>query len=67
MKYHNHIQDMGQGRSFTIIVDDQTMTWTTEPPGNNIAKPLTLYFSLKGGGPIGSGRNFTVLPGGRAQ
>ena len=67
MRYRNHIQDMGHGRTFAIIVDDRSLTWVSEPVGNDISTPMTLYFTQEGGGPIGSGKQFEVLPGGGAR
>jgi hypothetical protein len=67
MKYRTHLSDMARQRAFGIIVDDQTLTWVSDPPGNDIAEPFTSYFTREGGGPIGSGRQFKVLPGGQAR
>ena len=67
MRYSNHLQNPPglQQPSFTITVDDETMTWVSDPPGDDITKPLTTYFSC--GGPPGSGKRFQVFPGGRAR
>jgi hypothetical protein len=48
-----------------IVVDAGKMTWTSDPPGNNIQQSYVLYFSR--GGPVGSGKRFEVFPGGRAR
>ncbi len=55
----------GIGPSFGIVVDDATMTWTSDPPGHDINQPVTGYFTR--GGPIGSGKQFQVCPGGKAS
>lgn len=66
MLYRTHFQNPpGVGPSFGITVDDETMTWVSDPPGNDLTKPITAYFSR--GGPIGSGKQFEVLPGGKAR
>lgn len=49
--------------SFTITIDDETMTWKSTPPGHDLEKRETMLFSR--GGPIGSSKMFTVHPGGR--
>jgi hypothetical protein len=62
--YRTHYVDPIHG-SFGIVVDDETMTWTSDPPGRSLEKAVTAYFSR--GGPPGSGRTFTVLPNGGVQ
>ena len=54
----------GLGPSFGIVVDDSTMTWTTDPAGYTLDKPVPGYFTC--GGPIGSGKQFVAHPGGKA-
>ena len=67
MKYRTHFSDMAHQRAFGIIVDEETMTWTSDPPGNDISEPITAYFSREGGGPIGSSKQFEVFPDGHAH
>jgi hypothetical protein len=67
MLYSCHFSDLPNQRAFGIVVDDETMTWTSEPPGQEIPAVWTGYFSRQGGGPIGSGKQFEVLPGGKAR
>ncbi|MGR4064775.1 MAG: hypothetical protein ACLQPV_04935 [Vulcanimicrobiaceae bacterium] len=64
MLYSHHIHDPG-GEPFVVVVNDDTMTWASEPAGRTISKPRLLYFTH--GGRRGSGRNFTIFPGGRAE
>lgn len=55
----------GLKSSFTITVDDETMTWVSSPPGHDLEKPmLGVYMSR--GGPPGSGKAFDLFPGGCA-
>jgi hypothetical protein len=67
MTYRGHLQDLAHGQSFGIVIDDETMTWSSDPPGGTIERPMTTYFPREGGGPPGSGRNFEVLPGGKVR
>jgi hypothetical protein len=67
MRYHNHVSDLPHGRAFRITVDDETLTWESDPPGNDISEAMTLYFTREGTNPPGSGKQFQVLPGGRAK
>ncbi len=69
MHYRSHYGGApGIFPSFGIIVDDQTMTWTTDPLGNDIPKPMMgVPFTREGSSPIGSGKAFDLFPGGRAQ
>lgn len=60
MTYRTHFANQ-----FGIVVDAEKMTWTSDPPGNDLPRPYVLYFSR--GGPIGSGKQFEVFPGGRAR
>jgi hypothetical protein len=62
--YGSHVVDMMNG-NFGVTIDDEKMTWTSNPPGKTISKPMTLYFSR--GGPVGSGREFTILPDGTVR
>ena len=64
MLYANHISNP-VGESFLALVNDETLTWESQPPGKDIPKPMTLYFSCHGA--LGSGKNFTIFPGGRAE
>jgi hypothetical protein len=59
--YGSHVVDNING-NFGVTVDDEKMTWTSNPSGRVIEKPITLYFSR--GGPVGSGRKFTIFPDG---
>jgi hypothetical protein len=52
---------------FSIVVDDETLTWTSVPPGHDVEKPLSAYFTAEGIAPIGSGKWFEVRPGGQAR
>ena len=66
MKYSGHIGTHPRGSNFRWTVDDETMTWESEPPGRTISKPvLGIYGSH--GGPPGSGKAFDLLPGGTAR
>jgi hypothetical protein len=56
---------MHWNNQFNILVDDEALTWTSDPAGRAILEPITGYFSR--GGSIGSGKYFTVFPGGRAK
>lgn len=68
MRYRCHFQNMGGGLAFGIVVDDEALTWESDPPGNELPKPFAAYFSREGAGnPIGSGKRFEVMPGGRAR
>jgi hypothetical protein len=52
--------------SADIIIDDATMTWTSEPPGHPLAETLVAAFSAPG--PYGTDRReFKVFPNGRAR
>ena len=67
MKYRTHMGGMPPGGSFAIIVDSETMTWTTEPPDQNISKPFIGLRFVAEGGAIGSGKFFDITPDGRAR
>jgi hypothetical protein len=69
MRYRGHYAGaVGVFPSFGIIVDDQTMTWTTDPQGNDIPEPMMgVPFTREGSSPIGSGRAFDLFPGGKAR
>jgi hypothetical protein len=43
--------------SFGIVVDSDSLTWTSDPPGNDLRKPMLLYFT-GGDHSIGSGKQF---------
>lgn len=66
MLYRTHFQSPpGAGQSFGITINDEAMTWESDPTGHDLTEPVTAYFSR--GGPPGSGKQFQVLPGGRAR
>jgi hypothetical protein len=65
MIYRMHFSDMARARAFGIVVDDETLTWASDPAGHDLTEPITGYFSR--GGPVGSGKQFEVFPGGRAR
>ena len=64
MLFTHEIHHLG-GETFEVDVDDQTLTWTSKPPGKSIPRPITLHFTH--GGRRGAGRSFTILPDGRAE
>lgn len=67
MRYRMHYANPIHG-SFGIVVDDETLTWVSDPPGRDISEPIrSAYFAREGVNPPGSGRLFTIFPGGRAQ
>jgi hypothetical protein len=67
MRYRMHYSHPIHG-SFGIVVDDESMTWVSDPPGTEIAERIdAAYFSREGVNQPGSGRVFTLFPGGRAQ
>jgi hypothetical protein len=51
---------------FGVVVDDETMTWRSDPPGHDLEQPFTAYFPRQDGA-LHKGKNFEVLPGGRAR
>lgn len=59
-----HVIDNING-NFGVTIDDEKMTWTSNPPGRVIAKPMKLYTSS--GGPPGSGKQFTIMPDGTVR
>lgn len=61
--FRGHIQDHAQGATFGIIIDERTLSWTSDPPEHDIRDAIEAYFTC--GGPPGSGRWFRVFPGGR--
>jgi hypothetical protein len=66
-KYRNHYGGApGVLPSFGIVVDSETETWTSDPPGHDIPRPMVLYFT-GGDHAIGSGKQYEVYPGGRAR
>jgi hypothetical protein len=69
MRYRNFQASMpGLKSGFTIIVDDESMTWQTEPPGKGISVLIEgLRFVEEGVAPIGSGKWFDILPNGTAR
>lgn len=65
--YSNHNAGLpGVEPSFRIDVDSESLTWKSDPPGHDLPKPVLLYFT-GGDRSIGSGKQFEVLPGGRAR
>jgi rhodanese-related sulfurtransferase len=62
--YGSHVVD-NIGGNYNVTVDDEKMAWTSNPPGRKIDKPVTLYCSR--GGPVGSGKRFTILPDGSVK
>jgi len=52
--------------SFGIVVDSDTNTWMSDPPGHDIPKPMLTYFT-GGDHSMYSGKQFEVFPGGRAR
>lgn len=67
MKYRTHFSDMANQRAFSIVVDDETLTWVSDPPGKDLFEPVTAYFTRVGGSPIGSGKQFEAFPGGKVR
>jgi len=65
MKYSGHYNDPAHG-SFGITVDDETMTWVSNPPGRDLREAKQDVRLNKGGTP-GAGKSFDLFPGGRAQ
>jgi hypothetical protein len=65
VKYRGHMaaEAVISKPSFAIIVDDETMTWESDPQAKDIEDSMTTYFTSVG--EPGTGREFTVLPGGR--
>ena len=41
MLFTHEIHHLG-GETFEVDVDDQTLTWTSKPPGKSIPRPITL-------------------------
>ncbi len=39
----------GLKSSFTITVDDETMTWVSSPPGHDLEKPMLGVYMSRGG------------------
>jgi hypothetical protein len=67
MIYRMHFSDMAHVRTFGVVVDDETMTWTSDPKGEDLERPIIgALYAVEGGGPIGSSKRFDVFPGGRA-
>ena len=52
--------------SFGIVVDDETMTWSSDPPGHDLDQALFGVYASRGGAPR-SGKAFDLFPGGRAE
>jgi len=69
MKYYSHRAALpGVSPSFMLIVDDETMTWESDPLENDVRSPiLNLRFSREGDRPIGSGKYFNIFPDGRVE
>jgi hypothetical protein len=58
----------GGAPDFWVVIDGDTLTWVSDPPGHTINEPIILYFPLEGAaGAIGSGKQFQVLPEGRVR
>jgi hypothetical protein len=68
MRFYAHINDPILG-SFGMTIDEDTMTWSSTPPGHDIREPMIgAYFKLVGEPPPGrvfAGKNFDVYPGGK--
>lgn len=64
--YRMHFQNVAMGVSFGIVVDSEKLTWTSDPPGNDIPQPMDGYFTGEDHS-IGSGKRFEIFPGGRAR
>ena len=63
--YRMDLHDRARERSFGIVVDEETMTWISDPPGIDIAESIVGYFGK--GGPLWSGKQVEILPGGFAR
>jgi hypothetical protein len=67
MTYTLDHRDLSEGPPgfFTIVVDDKTMTWKTDPPGKKVKTPmLGAFLTAKDGK---KGRKFDLLQGGKAR
>jgi hypothetical protein len=67
MRYEHFLGGMvGVQPRFKIVVDEtEPMRWYSDPEGHDIPEAMTLFFRQEGS--AGSGRPFTVYPGGRAE
>ncbi len=64
MRFYNPVTDQVRG-NFTIVADDESMTWETDPLGREPSQYGEPRFFAREGG--GKGKRFTVLPGGKIQ
>lgn len=69
MKYRFHNGGApGVLPSFGVIIDDESMTWRSDPAGHDLSKPIFGQYAVReGDAPLGSGKTFDVYPGGRVQ
>jgi len=64
MKYAVHLKDTVHG-SFSITIDDETMTWVSNPPGHDLPQDMVGAHATKSGTP-GPGKTFDLFRGGKA-
>jgi hypothetical protein len=64
--YRGFLQNIVHPPSFTVLIDSETSSWSSDPPGHDIRSSFVGDFSREDGA-IGASKRFELHPGGLAM